>query len=453
MGSGKSAQIKRSGIVMAGVMFLAGISGCGNAAAEIPAVKEEMRSEGHDFWYEGVRDLEGAENIGDIESIEGAGDIGNSENMEDAADEKETEKIAELCRKLYKTAEQKNDPDHIETVSRLINGLGEAGYAAVDSENQVDMAEYAQAVRFCEKAEAKKEAELRIAVTDYPSGFVIYHLQTKDGKITVNKSGYVYKNGTAEKTAAGSYEAEYWEYTKEGYLIFSGSWFSEEMYVLVLEDMKEHTALRIQPLEAACRELNRKYILPAGYEKNNLFLTDWSEEDFGELDFYDAFDCCYEMMCGQPVPYTADGDLNAGTAYRIPAEIFEGIIRKYFDINARTLRESTVYFPEDMTYEYMPRGFYEGGYCEIPYPEVEAYTENGDGTVTLFVNAVYPKENTSGAYRHKTVIRPLDDGSFQYVSNQMIYEGEEYDAWWNTKRLSGEEREILYDKGNSEAEG
>lgn len=66
--------------------------------------------------------------------------------------------------------------------------------------------------------------------------------------------------------------------------------------MLTLSDTPEHTALRILPLDETCRELNRKYILPVGYEQNNIFLTDWSEEDFGDLDFYDVFDIFYSPV-------------------------------------------------------------------------------------------------------------------------------------------------------------
>ena len=49
-------------------------------------------------------------------------------------------------------------------------------------------------------------------------------------------------------------------------------------------------------LDETCRELNRKYILPIRYERNNMFLTDWSEEEFAELDFYDMFDLFYQEI-------------------------------------------------------------------------------------------------------------------------------------------------------------
>ena len=137
------------------------------------------------------------------------------------------------------------------------------------------------------------------------------------------------------------------------------------------------------------------YILPVGYEQNNIFLTDWNEEDFGDLDFYDIFDAFYPILYQQSVPYATDENLGVGAVYQIP--------------------------------------------------EVVSYTENQDGTITLIINAVYPNSNTSMAYSHRTVIRPLSEESFQYVSNQMISMEDDHDIWWHSNRLSKEEWLEIYE--------
>ena len=150
------------------------------------------------------------------------------------------------------------------------------------------------------------------------------------------------------------------------------------------------------------------------------------------------------MMYGQSVPYVADESLAVGVVYQIPEEIFENVIMTHFKVNKEELRRKTTYNPEKAAYEYRPRGFYEVEYPDIPYPEVVSYTENQDGTITLIVNAVYPNGNTSMAYSHKTVIRPLDGNCFQYVSNQMINLVDEHDIWWHSNRLTKEEWIEIY---------
>ena len=116
----------------------------------------------------------------------------------------------------------------------------------------------------------------------------------------------------------------------------------------------------------------------------------------------------------------------------------------YFDIDRETLRQRATYFSENAAYEYRPRGFYEAEYSDIPYPEVVSYTENQDGTITLIVNAVCPNSNTSIAYSHRTVIRPINEDCFQYVSNQMISLNDDSDLWWHSDRLSQEEWIEIY---------
>lgn len=231
-----------------------------------------------------------------------------------------------------------------------------------------------------------------------------------------------------------SYQADFWEYTPEGYLIFAGKSLLPENFVMTFSATEEHTALRVLPLEESCRELNRKYLLPVGYERNNMFLCSWSGEEYGNLDFYDLFDRFYPILRGRPHPYGAEGSPGEESVHWIPKDEFEPVITAFFDIDPETLRRMTEYSPEQAAYKYRPRGFHEAEYPDIPYPEVVGCRENGDGTITLTVNAVYPHDDTSRAFTHETVIRPLDGERFQYVSNRMLSEEGEYDPWWHSDR-------------------
>lgn len=346
------------------------------------------------------------------------------------------ESIDEIYCDIYNKATEMGTVGTPEVMESIVEGIGEHGFVVIDEQNQIDMAGSEQALRFCETVDKGQEAEITIIVVTSSGGLKKYDLHTADGTVDVVREYYQYSNGILENMGTVSYPAESWEYTEEGYLFFEGNYYSEGYYVLSLSAEPEHTALRVQPLDETCRELNRMYLLPVGYGKNNLFLTDWSEEDFGNLDFYDLFDKFYDDIYEQPVPLICDDNLDAEAVYRIPAEVFEYVIENHFLIDHAELRKKVVYFPEDQTYEYRPRGFYEVEYPEIPYPEVVSYTKNSDGTLTLIVNAVYPEENTSRAYTHKTVVRPLDSGGFQYVSNQLMFPEEGYEPWWHSDRLT-----------------
>ena len=406
----KTTWFWKSGLAAISFVLILSISGCSDAPPEENTVSETVI---------------------DVQAIQ--------EESEEDADE-----IISVCIDLYEKAEEENKLADLETIRSIVNRLGENGYPAVDSRNQINMTEPEKVVKFCEKVDAQEEAEITILEISYLGGFVKYDLHTKDGNVDVVRSYYKYENGNMKREVIGNYQAEYWNYTEEGYLMFSGVWFSEELYVLTLSGAEEHTALRVQPLDETYRELSRKYLRPIGFEQNNMFIVDWSEDDFGALNFYDMYDILYPKVNGQYVPYIADDNLAVSAVYRIPKEEFESVIMKYFNIDSETLQSKTVYYSEDSTYEYKPRGFEEVEYPEYPYSEVVGFTENNDGTITLTANVVFPYAGDSKVYAHEVVVRPLEDGGVQYVSNQIIPSEDNYEETWHTPRLTLEEWEELY---------
>ena len=406
----KTAWSWKSGLAVISFLLMLSVSGCSDASPEEDTVSETVI---------------------DIQAI--------PEDSKENAEE-----IINICIDLYKKAAEENKIADLETIRGIVNCLGENGYPAVDSRNQINMTDPEKVVEFCEKVDAQEEAEITILEVSYLGGFVKYDLHTKDGNVDVVRSYYKYENGDIQREVTGSYQAEYWNYTEEGYLMFSGVWFSEELYVLTLSGAEEHTALRVQPLDETYRELSRKYLRPIGFEQNNMFIVDWSEDDFGALNFYDMYDILYPKVNGQYVPYIADDNLEVSAVYRIPKEEFESVIMKYFNIDSETLQSKTVYYSEDSTYEYKPRGFEEVEYPEYPYSEVVDFTENSDGTITLTANVVFPYAGDSKVYAHEVVVRPLEDGGVQYVSNQIIPSEDNYEETWHTPRLTLEEWEELY---------
>ena len=406
----KTAWFWKSGLAAISFMLIVSVSGCSDTPQEETAV---------------------VETISEVQ-------------LSGQKDEEETEKMIECCLELYEKAAEENKIDDLETIRSIVNCLGENGYPAVDSRNQIDMTEAEQVEWFCEMVDTQEEAEITIIEVSYLGGFVKYDLKTKDGNVDVVRSYYKYENGNMKREVTGSYQTEYWNYTEDGYLMFSGVWFSEELYVLTLSGAEEHTALRVQTLDETYRELSRKYLLPIGFEQNNMFIVDWSEADFGELNFYDMFDLLYPKVYGTNIPYVADDNLGVGAVYRIPKEEFESVIMTYFNIDSETLQSKTVYYSEDSTYEYKPRGFEEVEYPEYPYSEVIGFTENSDGTLTLTANVVFPYMGDSKVYAHEVVVRPLENGGVQYVSNRIISSEDNYRETWHTPRLTAEEWEKIY---------
>lgn len=406
----RTVQYWRIGFIAISIMILLSVPGCGDTHLEDEQVVESEIA---------VQDQQ--------------------QNVKDNEDE-----IIEICLQLYKKASEENKIADLEMIRIIVNQFGENGYPAVDSRNQIDMTEAEQVEWFCEMVDTQEEAEITIIEVSYLGGFVKYDLETKDGNVDVVRSYYKYENGNMKREVTGSYQAEYWNYTEDGYLMFSGVWFSEELYVLTLSGAEEHTALRVQPLDETYRELSRKYLLPIGFEQNNMFIVDWSEDDFGELNFYDMFDLLYPKVYGTNIPYVADDNLGVGAVYQIPKDDFERVILPYFDIDSETLQSKTIYNAEDKTYEYKPRGFEEVEYPEYPYSEVIGFTENGDGTLTLTANVVFPYVGDSKVYAHEVVVRPLENGGVQYVSNRIIPSEDNCEETWHTPRLTAKEWDEIY---------
>ena len=215
----KTVWFWKSGLAAISFVLMLSVSGCSDAPTEEDTVSETVIN---------------------IQAIQ-------EESQENA------EEIINICIDHYKKAADENKIADLETIRSIVNCLGENGYPAVDSRNQINMTEPEKVVEFCEKVDAQEEAEITILEISYLGGFVKYDLHTKDGNVDVVRSYYKYENGNMKREVIGNYQAEYWNYTEEGYLMFSGVWFSEELYVLALSGAEEHTALRVQPLDETYR--------------------------------------------------------------------------------------------------------------------------------------------------------------------------------------------------------
>lgn len=96
--------------------------------------------------------LVGCDHRGADEEVNEAG------NEKLKAEEKEGGEIVEICRESYTKAEKEGKLDDLDMIRELLDKLGENGYTAVDSENQMNMTEHEKLLQFCEAVEAKKRS-------------------------------------------------------------------------------------------------------------------------------------------------------------------------------------------------------------------------------------------------------------------------------------------------------
>ena len=338
--------------------------------------------------------------------------------------------------------EYKTQNDNLKCVSKIIEKLGDNGFVAIDSDNKVDMTNADHMMQFISARESGDHAGISVLQVLYFGGLNYIEITTDEGNVSVEQTYYAFQDDRLTKTTHSEFVADYCEYSDEGYLLINGSWNSPEMYVLTMSEEEEHIALRVEPLDEQCRMLCEKYIASVSYNLNNMFITDWSQDNFGNLDFYDIFERFYRETYGKDCPYTMNDDLSVGDEYEIPAEEFENVITRHFKISPNELHTLLRYDSDKNVYIYRPRGLDESDYAEVPYPEVVAYGGNDDGSVTLTVNAVYPNDNTSKLFSHKVTVADTD-GQIYYLSNEIVGD-EEPDLWWHTDRLSDDEWDEYY---------
>lgn len=97
----------------------------------------------------------------------------------------------------------------------------------------------------------------------------------------------------------------------------------------------------------------------------------------------------------------------------VPAEVYEQVMTACFPVSVEQVRKVCGYDAGSGSYPY--EMIYASPYP--PFGEVVDYTENGDGTITLFVDGVWPDYNSDYAFTNMIVVQPFEDGTFRYLSN------------------------------------
>lgn len=346
----------------------------------------------------------------------------------------ESIQIAKGYRDIYKKAVKEGADGTLETTRLIVERIGKEGYAAIDYDNQVNMQNPDKVRTFARKVEEKKEAGVSLFIVNDGGGFTRYDLKTADGNVDVVKSSLYWEGAAPKSDYKEEYRTKTWVCDEGGYLFFERNNLTGAG--------SGRVAVRLQPLDDTCRELNRKYLLPAGYHQNNMFTTDWNEDDYGNLNLYDLYEKLYMMKTGEESPYEF---AFTGRTYEVPEEEFEAVFHDFFQIDSQMIRQRTTYHEGTHTYQYRPRGLYDKGTTpDVPFPEVVSYEENGDGTLKLTVNAVWPKKSLERAFRHEVVVRPLNGDGYQYVSNHVIPSDDNVEPEWYMERLTEEQWQEYY---------
>ena len=320
--------------------------------------------------------------------------------------------VMDECADIYAAAAGGNNRDAVleeEIVHHMAETAAAEGIAVTCGNYDYNMLNYEETDRALREAAAGKEAETCFFVITSEGYFRYFYLQFADEKLTVSYASAVFdEDGGSRIREMEKFSVYDWKYTEKGWLIW-------EKALSRNQEMDMHTFVRILPLDEKCRELGNTYILPVSYFCNNLFLTDWDENNMENIEFNDLFDFLYEMKYG--VKMDEEKYRNG-----IPKAEFEDVVRTYFDISVEKLETYARYDPENGVYPWEPIGPWNRVQQFQPFPEVVKCTENGDGTRTLYVEAVFVEEGTDCSFKHEVTMREAD-GRWIYLGNKTDRDG------------------------------
>lgn len=320
--------------------------------------------------------------------------------------------VMDECADIYAAAAGGNNRDAVleeEIVHHMAETAAAEGIAVTCGNYDYNMLNYEETDRALREAAAGKEAETCFFVITSEGYFRYFYLQFADEKLTVSYASAVFdEDGGSRIREMEKFSVYDWKYTEKGWLIW-------EKALSRNQEMDMHTFVRILPLDEKCRELGNTYILPVSYFCNNLFLTDWDENNMENIEFNDLFDFLYEMKYG--VKMDEEKYRNG-----IPKAEFEDVVRTYFDVSVEKLEIYARYDPENRVYPWEPIGPWNRVQQFQPFPEVVKCTENGDGTRTLYVEAVFVEEGTDCSFKHEVTLREAD-GRWIYLGNKTDRDG------------------------------
>ena len=280
---------------------------------------------------------------------------------------------------------------------RAVALLGEAGYTSVA--DNTNMENYEMVEDFYSSWQEKKDAMV-----------TIFHVAS-DG--VIGAYTFIYRNdrlqtyyvevgwqasGIPEITSTLVSDIAEIRLTEKGYFIYA--------YEVLVHHSSLRQYWRIKPLSEECRELTEKYISGLSYVNYNMLVTDWDGSNAEEILMPCMFEDIYRIDTGE--------NLRPQNGV-IPAETYERIMMTYFPVTRQQVREKCGYNSDGDNYPY--EMLFSSPYP--PFGEVVDYTKNPDGTLTLFVDGVWPDYDSDCAFKNRIVVQPFEDGSFRYLSNSI----------------------------------
>ena len=278
---------------------------------------------------------------------------------------------------------------------RVVKCLGEQGLVSVSDD--INMENYQKVEEFYSVYLSGSDAMVTVFDVRKDGNIGALTFIQRNGKI---QTYYVtvgwQEGGIPEIKDFGCSDLEKIRLTEKGYFIYRNA------EVVAHGNVQEY--YRIKPLSGECRELTEKYIYGLSFVNYNMLVTNWDAGNVEDILMPCMFEDIYRVYTGESL------EPEKGM---ISAEVYECVMTTCFPVSAEQLREHCGYYANTDSYEYemiFPRQF-------PPFGEVVDYTRNNDGTLTLYVDGVWPDYDSDYAFTNRIVVQPFADGTFRYLSN------------------------------------
>ncbi len=346
--------------------------------------------------------------------------------------EQECRSIADLCNDLYTSAVKEPSlymPNQLvltqQSIDAIENRLMEHDYIVLDTDAKYpSFLQNSDGIyRFWDSVQNNKnDKQAYIWISPY-GGFHYCSLENRDdGAFFLEAAAEWNEQNEIEITELYKRDVLDWDLSENGNFYY-------KLYEAHSPAFEDYTLLRLNAPDKALYDLSSAYVEPIGYQSNNLFSSEWSSQNYGNLCFNDVFEFLYRQQAGQLIDPLALQVKEHPFYYQIPADVFESAIMPYFNISMQQFREQCCYDADANTYPWLDIAYDNLSYFPLITPEVNAQRQNSDGTITLTVDAMCVGMKTDSLFRHELTIKPMEDGSFQYVKNHIITMSEEVPAY------------------------
>lgn len=334
--------------------------------------------------------------------------------------------VMNKVRNIYKNADKGDFLNVIissKTAEQMLDVLKETGYAVFSSDFYLNMCNYEKIDNFFKDALDGKKGEA-ILYEIHSSGSIGRRKFIFDGKDMYE----LYTNTTwnEENTPVITFisynRIKQWQYTKKGWFLFV---YCVPEVPEVTEVVYGNAMIRVKPIKEEYVEIAMKYLIPIGYQGNNLFCSNWSAGQMEDIDYNAIFQYLYSLKYQKEFDSEQYSD-------GIPKKEFERLIMEYLPVTVEQMEQYAVFDLKSQTYkwEMLGCGNYSPNAFSTAQPEITDIKENKDGTTTLTVDVVCMMAESDAAIRHQLMVQFLENGGIRYLENKIIdYELEPMPAY------------------------